>query len=470
MNNDETIKRIVETGVALSAVKDRNALFDMIIDACMDIARCDGGTLYICEEDSLKFIIMKTVSLNIDKGKRGEKIDLPPVKLCKENICAYCAMTKEILNIADVYNSDLFDFSGPIKYDAMTSYHTQSMLAIPLIDADNKCLGVLQLINALDEEGNIIVFDDGTAKIIKALASQAAIALSNMVYQSELNQMMWSFTEAMTEAVDANTPYNGSHSRNVAKLAGMLADKVNEHYLLGDIDELFDEDRKNALVMGAYLHDIGKVAIPHTVMNKATRLGDREEVLFLRLKYYQEVAIENEEKELLYRAEEIANRINQAGYVNDELYSELMDVIDKKICIHGEETEIFCDEEKEYLKIRKGTLTDEERKIMESHVKMTDRILSRVHFCEKYKASPGFAVQHHEAVNGTGYPNGLDENELFFESKILAVVDVCDALMAVDRPYKKPMPIDKVFMILHEMATKEGKLDDTLVGYLEECL
>lgn len=470
MDTNSKIKRIIDTGVALSSMKDKNALFDMIIDACMEITECDGGTLYICKEDCLEFKIMKTVSLNIDKGKRGEIINLPPVSLSPENICAYSAMNKEILNIKDVYNSDLFDFSGPKKYDSLNGYHTQSMMTIPLVDGDDKCQGVLQLINALDENGNIIPFDKELEDIVLALASQAAIALSNLIYQKDLKQMIWSFTEAMTEAVDANTPYNGSHSRNVARLAGILADKINEHYLLGDIDELFDENRKNALLMGAYLHDIGKVAIPHSVMNKPDRLGERAELLFIKLKYYQAISKTESDVDKINQAIEIAKVINDAGYVNDELYDALLKIIDEKIETTEGIKDIFSEEEKECLMIRKGTLTDAERKVMQSHVEMTKRILSKVYFTEKFKFSPEFAAQHHEALDGSGYPDGVKSDKLHFESKILAVVDVCDALMAVDRPYKKPMPIDKVFDILHDMALKEGKLDNTLVTYLEEAI
>lgn len=478
----DLVNKILNMGVKLSKIRDKNRLFDEIIDLCMDAAGCDGGTLYICNGDSLEFKIMKTVSLGIDRGRNGEYIDLPPVPMRKENICAYSAISQQILNIEDVHTSSLFDFSGPIKYDAMTGYTTKSMLALPLIDMDEKTIGVLQLINALDSEGNIVSFSDSIAPAILALASQAAIALTNINYQAQLNDMIWSFTEAMTEAVDANTPYNGSHSRNVARLAGLLVDKINEHYLAGDIDELFDTARKEQLMMGGYLHDIGKVGIPHEVMNKPTRLGGREELVLLRLDLLR-TRIENAKLKNnldegtadkyirdIEEAIEVVNTVNSAGLIVDELYDRIIKCVDKEIVLNGDMIVLFTEEEKKCLLIRKGTLTDEERQIMQSHVEMTERILNKVNFGTRYKESPRFAIEHHEALDGSGYPKGLSGEQLSIESRILSVVDVCDALMSVDRPYKKPMPLDRVFAILHEMALKEGKLDDILVTYLEECL
>ena len=199
----------------------------MILDSGMEIANCDGGTLYIERDDSLHFQVMKTISMNVDKGKNGENIDLPPVPMKEENICAYTLIHKKALNIKDVYSSTEFDFSGPLRYDSMTGYHTQSMLTIPLLNQEDEAVGVLQLINAMDENGNVIAFDESLEHIILALASQATIAVSNIRYLEEIKDQMWSFTEAMAEAIDSRTPYNANHVRNVAVYAGKIADYMN---------------------------------------------------------------------------------------------------------------------------------------------------------------------------------------------------------------------------------------------------
>ena len=109
-----------------------------------------------------------------------------------------------------------------------------------------------------------------------------------------------------------------------------------------------------------------------------------------------------------------------------------------------------------------------ERRIMQSHVEITERTLKKVHFNKYFANSPVYAVQHHECLNGKGYPRGLTAEELCTESRIIAVADICDALLAEDRPYKKPIPREKAFDIMRSMA-KEGNIDGRLVEYLYEC-
>ena len=102
-------------------------------------------------------------------------------------------------------------------------------------------------------------------------------------YQRELKKQMWSFTEAMAAAIDERTPYNASHTRNVAKYCGMVADYVNKQHRRRKEKEHFSEKRKEQLVMGALLHDIGKIAVPLSVMNKATKLDGEEKNIAQRL-------------------------------------------------------------------------------------------------------------------------------------------------------------------------------------------
>lgn len=476
---------ILDIGIAVAGEKDRNKLLDMIIDKGMELTNCDAGTLYILKDQKLHFKIMKTISQGVDKGRNGEVIEIPAVPLREENICAYTAIHKKPLNIEDVYYSDEFDFSGPKNYDKMTGYRTQSMLTIPLIGLNDDVLGVLQMMNAKDAEGMVIPFEKSLEHIVFSLSSQASIAVCNMQYMDEIKDTLWSFTEAMTEAIDARTPYNASHTRNVGKYATMLADYINELYEKGEETEYFTEDRKEQLKMGAMLHDIGKMIVPTKVMNKATRLGDDYDKVIQRLNYYlakyeimqlKGLLSEEEYKEKegeIQKALFVVEKVDGAGFVDDELSASLEEILAftyKDLTVeNSEEVPVFTEEEKDCLRVKKGTLTNAEREIMESHVEMTERILSKVHFHSFYKEAPVFASQHHECLNGKGYPHKLTEADLSIESRILAVADICDALLATDRPYKKPMPKEKAFFILEDMA-KMGNIDGKIVGYLKECI
>ena len=296
-------------------------------------------------------------------------------------------------------------------------------------------------------------------------------------YQRELKKQMWSFTEAMAAAIDERTPYNASHTRNVAKYCGMVADYVNKQHRRFKEKEHFSEKRKEQLVMGALLHDIGKIAVPLSVMNKATRLDGKEKEINDRMDIIRLTAensmLRGEKDEAWYKdvrnkteeAKRIVESVNQAGFIEEDLHKELLKVLEYEF--EGEP--FFTEQEKENLNIVKGTLTAAERKIMESHVSITKRILSKVYFNRFFKNSPLYASQHHELLNGKGYPDGLSAEELSTDTRIMTVCDICDALLATDRPYKKPLPFEKVFDIMRDMADK-GEIDKKYVEYLYECL
>jgi len=272
----QDFKDILTVGIQLTVEKDDNKLLNTIVEKGMQITNCDASTLYLYEDDMLKFRIMRTLSQNVCRGKDGEEItDIPPVPFKEENVCAYTAIHRKVVNIEDVYNSDEFDFSGPKRYDAMTGFRTQSMLVIPVENNTGELIGVLQMMNAQDEDGNVIPFDPQYEIIIRSLGSLAAIELTNIQYVQEIKEQLHSFVEAMATAIDERTPYNGSHTRKVAEYATVLATKINEKHQLGETEEFFDDDRMERLQLAALLHDIGKMIIPRSVMNRATRLdGD----------------------------------------------------------------------------------------------------------------------------------------------------------------------------------------------------
>lgn len=482
MLSNRELKEMVDIGIELTTEKDRNRLLEKFIAKSMQIANCDAGTLYLYKNDMLEFKIMKTLSQGVSRGERGEVIDLPPVPLIEGNVCAYAAIHQELVNIEDVYHSKRFDFSGPHKYDAITGYRTGSMIVIPMTDAENKLIGVLQLMNAMDAEGQIIPFSEDAEFVLRSFGSQAAVAVANMIYMDEIKQQMHSFVSAMATAVDERTPYNGRHTRKVTAYAGILADYINRKYRQGECSEFFDENRKEQLELASTLHDIGKMIVPLSVMNKSTRLDSHLEKIEERYKriaaYYEidylkgRMSGENYQKACreLQEALERIRQADMAGFLQEEQRAAIRSI--GEMCYRGEageELAYLTPYELKCLLIQKGTLTDEERAQMESHVIMTERILEKVHFNDNYKNVARFAASHHELLDGSGYPKHLKADEIELETRILAIVDVYDALTSTDRPYKKPMPQEKAFAILHSMA-KEGKLEERLVTWLEEAM
>ena len=482
MLNDRDLRRIIEVGIDLTTEDNRDRLLEKILKSAMDISRCDAGTLYLYQNNALVFKIMKTLSQGVSRGEHGDKIDLPPVPLKEGNVCAYSAIHKTLVNIADVYHSERFDFSGPKKYDSITGYRTQSMLVIPMQDADGTLVGVLQLMNAQDDAGNVVPFSEDDEFIIRSLSSMTAITLLNMLYLEEIKAQMHSFVSAFATAVDERTPYNGSHTKKVTVYAGILARYINALHEAGECADSFDENRLEQLELASTLHDIGKMIVPLSVMNKQTRLEERLERVesrFALIRACSRIALlegrlpqadwETVDRQLTEDLEFI-RQADGAGFLPDEKLARVNEIAARTwTAPDGTVQPWLTEEERQCLCIRKGTLTDEERRIMESHVLMTEKILSRVHFNHSYANVARFAASHHEMLNGSGYPRHLKGEQLELESRILAVVDIFDALTSTDRPYKKPIPRPKAFAILRSMVD-EGKLEGRLVDYLEAAL
>lgn len=474
--NTLDIERLLKIGIDLSSNADSDGLMREIVDVAMDLTNCDGGTLYVLEDGALAFHIMVTKSLGIDRGGHGQRIDLPPVALGPTNVCARAALDKQRISVEDVYEDKRFDFSGPRKYDAMTGYRTQSMLVIPMLDDRGDTIGVLQLLNAKDEGGNTIPFPEECEQVIQSLASQAAIRMTNLNYSREITQLLESMVQVLSTAIDARSPYNANHTRNMAKYGKNFLAWLRKNR--PDLAMSPQEERE--FLMAVWLHDVGKLGIALSVMDKASRIegfdvaiAQRFEVIellaeisYLRGDRTQE-AYETIRKDLREAQETIENA-NKAGFLTDELLEKVVEISRREyVDREGRPQNWLTKEETETLSIRKGTLTSQERAIMESHVVLTRKMLERVHFSKEYRHVAQWASNHHELLNGSGYPQHLKAEELSFQERLLTILDIFDALTASDRPYRRAIPMEKALAILDSMV-QEGKIDgDILKLYIE---
>lgn len=482
MEITDDIERILELGRELTAQKDYNKLLEKIIGEAMEISNCDAGTLYIFQNQQLNFMIMRNHTMGVYRGGDGEPIDLPPVKLEEQYVCAYAALHKKIINVDDVYTDERFDWKGPREYDKLTGYRTRSMLVLPLENHEGVVIGVLQLINAMDNEGIVCNFDENNEFITSSLASQAAISLSNMMMIDELKQLLNSFVVSMTTAIDARTPYNANHTIHVAKYCEKLCRYIQRRHKEDTCRLYISDNDLDQLVMAAKLHDIGKMITPLEVMNKSDRLGDMITIMQMRWKCIEEVLktkqLAGEISMIDYMSKltelhdniDLVNEVNTAGFLTDEKLEQIKKL--EKITYKDTDGEEFRFlESPEFIKlcIRKGTLTAGERKIIEQHVEYTSKILSEIQFGENFRDVNFIAGAHHEFLNGTGYPNHLTADELPLSVRILTIMDVFDSLSSNDRPYRRQsMALSDIFRILYSMCD-EGKLDRELVTLTEEC-
>jgi len=278
-----SFERLIEIGIALSAERDTNRLMETILLEAKGMCNADGGTLYLrTEDDSLKFEIMRTDSLDIAMGgTTGKEITLPPVRMYdsetgtenRKNVASCAALSGKSINIVDAYESDEFDFSGTKKFDEGMGYRSKSFLTVPLSNSQDEVIGVLQLLNAQDREtGEVTPFGDDIQPLIEALASQAAVALDNQQLLEAQKKLLDSFIELIASAIDAKSPYTGGHCQRVPELTKMLTNAAAESTDGPFADfELSDDDRYE-LHIAAWLHDCGKVTTPEYVVDKATKL------------------------------------------------------------------------------------------------------------------------------------------------------------------------------------------------------
>lgn len=468
---EKEIRKVLEIGVMLSAERSVDRLLSRILECVMDLTRCDAGTLYLREDDALRFKIMETRSLGTHCGGDGKDPDMPPVPLRVENVCAMSLLEDRTVLVRNVRECEDYDFSGPIRYDAITGYHTESMLVVPMRNREKDKIGVLQLINALDEDGNIIGFSEEMVLLVESVASQAAITIQNVRYISDIKNLFHSFVRVMSSAVDERTPYNGSHTRHMAAYGDRFIDYINTHS-----DMYFTPARKEEILMSVWLHDIGKLVTPLEVMNKAARLlpeqytqfAHRMEIIRLRGKIdCLSGRITPEELEQLdtdvQAAKALVDGVNSAGFIPEEQLEAVRRLRERTYTDdEGQAQPWLTGDEYAMLSIQKGTLSDEERQIMEGHVVITAKLLDQIHFSRELTHVPAWASSHHELLNGSGYPQHLKGDEIPTEVRIITILDIFDALVADDRPYKPGMPVEKALSILDSMANREGKLDPEL--------
>ncbi len=471
-----TLERMTDLAIALSAEKDIDILLDRILKEAMYITSCDGGTVYIIEGEQLVFHNVITRSKGTYYGGPDHSTPpMPPITLGRTHVCACAALDNRKINIEDVYLSKEFDFTGARRFDEANGYRTGSMLVMPMVDERDRVIGVLQLINAQDEVGGRIPFAKAQEDIISALTSLAAVSLNNRRLLKSVQDILHSFVEVMVEAVDARSSYNANHTRHMV----LYAERFLAFCHARKIKDIVDPDKEDAFLMSVWLHDIGKLVIPVEVMDKSTRLGAKKQevinritigMLMERIKKLEEPdnPKHGEMEERLKSAIDAIERADNAPYLTDDEIRSLRDY-SRTMCLRedGSEVPLFTEEELENITVQKGTLTAGERGIMESHVTYTARMLSKMKFDGDYANVPTWASDHHEHLNGTGYPAGKKGRDIPPEVRLLTILDIYDALTAEDRPYKPAMPKDRALGIIREMAN-EGKLDAGIVDLFVE--
>ena len=484
------LSELNQIGIALSREKDINRLLEAILVAAKKITNADGGTLYrIHGDQELRFEIMRTDSLGIAMGgTTGRDIPFPPVKLHDDRghpnntmVVAYAVLHDRTVSVADAYTEQGFDFSGTKSFDRKTGYRSQSFLTVPMKNHDDEIIGVLQLINAKDRVTDAIVpFSEADQHLAESLASQAAVALTNRLLIMQLEKLFESFINLINAAIDDKSPYTGGHCQRVPALTMMLAEAVNDAQQ-GPMRSfaMTDKDRYELKIAGM-LHDCGKVTTPVHVVDKATKLQtiyDRIGVIDTRFEVLMRDAeirmlrgkLESLEKGDRSNWSELDERLGtEMKRLNADreflrfsnIGSERMAPEDQQRVLgigagyrwrspdRSEDMPFLTDDEIKNLTIRAGTLTEEERKIINHHIEVTIMMLESLPWPRHLKNVPEYAGGHHERMDGKGYPRGLTKDQMSVQARVMGIADIFEALTAKDRPYKKGKTLTEALTIL----------------------
>jgi len=478
-NHTQEMGDLLEIGISLSAEKDTHRLLEMILEAARKLTNADGGTLYsVTENKTLKFQILQNETLGTKQGgTTGQEITIPEIPLFTPEgepilkaVATYAYHKNETVNLEDAYTSDKFDFSGMKAFDQKFGYRSTSFLTVPMRNHESEIIGVLQLINARQPNSTeVIAFSKDRQKIVEALASQAAVALTNRLLIEHLEVLFESFIEMINRAIDDKSPYTGGHCNRVPELTVLMADAISKcHY--GPLKEfkMTEADRYELKIAGL-LHDCGKVTTPVHVVDKGTKLEtifDRIHLIETRFEVIKrdleiarlkgEISEAQLGEKLTHLADDWAfiKRVNIGGeFMKDADLQRIKDISNTYSWTNpaGEHVAFLTEEEIYNLSIRAGTLTAEERQIINHHIDVTINMLEALPWPKHLKNVPEYAGGHHEKMDGTGYPRGLKRDDMSVQARCMGIADIFEALTARDRPYKKGKTLSESLFILGKM-------------------
>ena len=499
-------------GVALSAERDIDKLLEQILAKCREITSADAGSLYLVErgkehdsasDDRLRFKLTQNDSVLAP----FEEFVMPLGE--GSGIAAYAALSGQIVNVADAYRLPPgTPYQVSRSFDEKSGYLTRSMLVVPMRDHQDEVIGVVQLINkkrdarailrhtALVEE-NVVPFTAVDEELVSSLASQAAVAYENGQLIRGIKRLFDSFVRASVTAIEARDPTTSGHSERVAVLTVGLAQVVDAMQTGRFREARFTADQFQEIRFASLLHDFGKVGVREKVLIKGKKLYFGEIMLIRQRFAYIKRSLEAEHlhakleqlqagrasAELLQAldrdyelrlvdVDEILGKIlqaNEPSLLEEASFRTLMDLPSRSfVDLEGNRQPFLTPSELSALSIRKGSLSEQERREIESHVTHTYRFLSEIPWTGEYRKIPEIAYAHHEKLDGSGYPRRLAAVDIPVQSKMMTISDIYDALVAWDRPYKKAVPTHRALDILREEATL-GKLDTELLALFVEA-
>ncbi len=493
----QRLQALQEIAVELMSPRELHETLSLIVKKATSLLVADAASLYIKERESDFFVF--EVAVNNSICFPFEKKSIP---ISDKGLASYVFKTGKVLNLVDVAkipkDSD-YQFDG--SFDRRFDYKTRSILTFPLRSSKGEILGVIQVINRKNNREEtwpsrdqsaleqMPFFTDEDAALLASFAGIASSALENSMLYKDIENLFEGFVRASVHAIESRDPSTRGHSERVAALTVDLAEKTSRSEDSGIRHIHFGEDQISEIRYAALLHDFGKIGVREATLLKEEKLNPLQKLAirsrFNEFKHVAEIQVLRGYIERLIKEGRLANelefarlekevqefgmKIEEAWALVQELNvpsilsQDKTDRLNRMTHTHCTDCEgvhrpMLAQDELFSLSIKRGSLNDQERLEIESHVVHTVEFLKKIPWTQKFARVPEIAGAHHERLTGRGYPNASPEKEIPDQARIMAIADIFDALVASDRPYKPSLPTTRALEIL-EMQVKSGDLD-----------
>ncbi|MEG5064571.1 HD domain-containing phosphohydrolase [Microcoleus sp. B3-A4] len=498
----DLIEKLLDIGAALSSAQDLGDLLNLILSKSREITYSDAGSVYLVDHSDETPKLLFKVAQNASKPSLSFKEFALP--LTDKSLAGYVAITGQSLNLSDAYDLPSgVPYRLDTSFDRDINYRTCSVMVLPMQNRQGETIGVLQLINRKTKAETVLTADNAwestqqysewEERIVRSLASQAAISIERNQLQDSIENLFEGFVKASVQVIEARDPCTYGHSERVAALTVRLSEEVNTVSSGGLRSIYFNNRQIQELRYAALLHDFGKIGVPEAVLTKQKKLYPAQlEVIRHRFGLAQRTmemeCVQSKYKYLLehsaYRKhsnqepecaqcqeiEQLDTKLAEAKSRLAEYWEVLLEANEPHILaaeplaqlreisrqtyrdIDGAKKPLLNPDEIVQLMVSRGNLTPEERSAIEFHVTHTYEFLKQIPWTKDLKNVPDIAYGHHEKLDGTGYPRGLNKSEIPIQAQLMTIADIYDALTAGDRPYKRALRTEAAMKILRQEA------------------
>ncbi len=487
-----------ELGMALTGERGPQALLALILTGARRLAGCDAAGIFLIDKQTNgdgELVLRLAQNASVDFTFQEQRLPLN-----RSSIAGYVSVSGEEINVADAYAPPAgvpWRFND--SFDRRFGYRSVTLYAVPLRTPQGAVIGAIEFINRkreaagkLDDTASatrqILPFDAQLLPLLRAFATQAAVALENNRLLLAVENMFEGFVITAVTAIEQRDPVTNGHSFRVARMTTGLAEALPHSGVARFNAAHFNARQLRELRYAALLHDFGKIGVRENVLVKSHKLTSEDfqairarisvetERLKRRALAQQLVMLRggmDSRQELRTIEQELQNKLsalevywaaiqeaNEPELAKKKSGKAFKQAVEYSLAEEG--TPLLTAEERRVLSIPRGSLSAEERREIEAHVLHTYNFLRRIPWPEELAAIPEIAGAHHEKLDGSGYPRGRTAADIPLASRLMTVADIYDALTATDRPYRKSLPLERAFRVLEDEA-QQGKLDSDVV-------